>query len=440
MEIRDPIHGSIELSPVEVTICDSQEYQRLRSIKQLGFSEFSFPGATHNRFLHSVGVSYLAGVAFDSIFKRYPFANPTAKQNLRQCLKLAALLHDIGHGPLSHTTEEVMPPLLNLNLTFYDKYKPSYDKTRKANHEDFTIKFITDSHITEIIKDYGAFEPLHVAALIDSNLEVDDSFFIVDGVNFRPILSQLISSELDVDRMDYLIRDAYFCGTNYGKIELSWLIGNLTYNQVEGDMFLALNRRALYTFDDFLLSRHHMHLMVYFHHKAIVYEEMLTRFLKSENCTFSLPSDLKNYIKCTDYALYQHIDEVQDENSWAKRIATRNPYRVLFEKHSYKNSESIREVLNRLEGEGIETIYVSSSARLSKYHESPLPENNYALYVVEQYDKGAKPSRIEENTEIFEKYGDIRIIERIYVAPEKRDEAQFLLRESGLLNEKKSKF
>ncbi|MCO5114712.1 MAG: HD domain-containing protein [Bdellovibrionaceae bacterium] len=433
MEIRDPIHGSIELSPIEVTICDSQEYQRLRSIKQLGFSEFSFPGATHNRFLHSVGVSYLAGQAFDSIFKRYPFTNLTARQNLRQCLKLAALLHDIGHGPLSHTTEEVMPPLATLNLQIYDKYKTSYDKNRKANHEDFTIKFITDSNITKIIEDYGAFEPIHVAALIDRDLKVDDSFFVVDGVNFRPILSQLVSSELDVDRMDYLIRDAYFCGTNYGKIELSWLIGNLTYNQVENDMFLALNRRALYTFDDFLLSRHHMHLMVYFHHKAIVYEEMLTRFLKSENCTFSLPSDLQKYIKCTDYALYQHIDEVQDQNTWAKRIATRNPYRVLFEKHSYKNSEAIRDVLNRLEGEGIETIYVSSSTRLSKYQEAQFSMNNYALYVVEEYDKGSTPSRIEDNTEIFEKYGDIRIIERIYVAPEKRSEAQFLLRESGLL-------
>lgn len=432
MEIRDPIHGSIELSPVEVTICDSLEYQRLRSIKQLGFSEFSFPGATHNRFLHSVGVSHLAGVAFDSIFKRFPFSNPAQRQNLRQCLKLAALLHDIGHGPLSHTTEEVMPPLSTLDLKAYDEYKGVYEKNRKANHEDFTIKFLTDSNITRIIEQYGEFDPIHVAALIDAEIQPKDNFFVTDGVNFRPILSQLVSSELDVDRMDYLIRDAYFCGTNYGNIELSWLIGNLTFNQSEGDLYLALNRRALYTFDDFLLSRHHMHLMVYFHHKAIVYEEMLTRFLKSDNCTFSLPSNLHDYIRCTDYALYQHIDQVQDQNIWAKRIATRNPYRVLFEKHSYKNSEAISDVLSKLEGEGIETIHVSSKARLSKYHASQQTGGNYSIYVVDHYDKGSKPTVIEETTEIFEKYGDIRIIERIYVAPEKKDEAQFLLRESGL--------
>lgn len=428
MEIRDPIHGSIELSPVEVMICDSLEYQRLRSIKQLGFSEFSFPGATHNRFLHSVGVSHLAGVAFDSIFKRFPFSSTEARADLRQCLKLAALLHDIGHGPLSHTTEEVMPSLASLNLKVYDQYKANYDKTRQANHEDFTIKFLTDSAIGGIIKSYGAFDPIHVAALIDGEIEVQDDFFIKDGMNFRPILSQLVSSELDVDRMDYLIRDAYFCGTDYGKIELSWLIGNLTYNQIEDSIYLALNRRALYTFDDFLLSRHHMHLMVYFHHKAIVYEEMLTRFLRSENCKFALPSDLEAYVKCTDYALYQHIDQVQDENQWAKRIATRNPYRVLFEKHSYKGSEVIQKILTRLEEENIETIFTNSSTRLSKYHTDTTSAKAYPIYVVEHYDKGSAPHLIEETTEIFEKYGDIRIIERIYIAPEKKQEAQNILR------------
>lgn len=429
MEIRDPIHGSIELSPIEVTICDSLEYQRLRSIKQLGFSEFSFPGATHNRFLHSVGVSYLAGQAFDSIFKRYPFKNAEEKAQLRQVVKLAALLHDIGHGPLSHTTEEVMPPLASLNIKAYDQYKPHYDKKRKANHEDFTIKFLTDSTITEIINRYGLFEPIHVAALIDSEIELKDNFFIRDSVDFRPILSQLVSSEMDVDRMDYLLRDAYFCGTNYGNIELSWLIGNLTYNQVGERLYLALNRRALYTFDDFLLSRHHMHLMVYFHHKAIVYEEMLTRFLKSPNCTFALPSDLKDYIRCTDYALYQHIDQVQDENRWAKRIATRTPFRVLFEKHSYKGSAVIQQILQRLEKEGIEFIFTNSAARLSKYHTEINPARMYPIYVVEHYDKGAKPNLIEETTEIFEKYADIRIIERIYVAPEIKDEAKMMIKD-----------
>lgn len=422
MEIRDPIHGSIKLSPIEVAVCDSLEYQRLRSIKQLGFSEFSFPGATHNRFLHSVGVSYLAGQAFDNIFKDYPFKDFKTKSSFRQCVKLAALLHDIGHGPLSHTTEEVMPQLSELNVKAYKLFKDP-EPDRKADHEDYTIAFITESEITNIIESFGDFEPLHVAGLVDSKIKIVDDFFIVDGINLRPILSQLVSSELDVDRMDYLIRDAYFCGTNYGNIELSWLLDNLTYNKVENDIFLAVNRRALYTFDDFLLSRHHMHLMVYFHHKAIIYEEMLHRYLTSVNCTFKLPPHLKDYLRCTDYSLYEHLNEVQDENPWAKRIATRSPYRVLSEVHSNNGSDKMDRIKKRLKEEDIDFIFANSSARLSKYHGTTPQDLAYPIYVVDHYDQEAIPQKIQDTTEIFDRYETIRMIERIYVSPENKDKA-----------------
>src|SRR3954447_15794804 len=105
MEIKDPIHGSIEVSAAEVAVLDSREFQRLRMIKQLGFAEYSFPGATHNRYIHSVGVMHLAGRAFDSIFRDYKFSSASSRARLRQVTRLGALLHDIGHGPLSHTTE-----------------------------------------------------------------------------------------------------------------------------------------------------------------------------------------------------------------------------------------------------------------------------------------------------------------------------------------------
>lgn len=426
MEIRDPIHGSIDLSPVEVLVCDSLEYQRLRAIKQLGFSEFSFPGATHNRFLHSVGVSYLAGQAFDTIFKNYPFKDFKTKDSLRQCVKLGALLHDIGHGPLSHTTEVAMPELSKLKIKVFEDQKISTD--RKANHEDYTIAFITQSEITNIISANCDFEPFHVAALVDPNIKISDDFFSSDGVDFRPILSQLVSSELDVDRMDYLLRDAYFCGTNYGNIELSWLIANLTFTQSEGKLHLAINRRALYTFDDFLLSRHHMHLMVYFHHKAIIYEEMLTRYLESENSTFKIPANLNDYVKCTDYSLYEHLNKVQDSNPWAKRVANRKPYKVLYEAHSNDGSAKITNMKKSLGKEGIDFIYVNSSARLSKYHGISAQDLAYNIYVVEQYDKSVKPTKIQDTTEIFSRYEKIRMIERIYVSPEQKDLASNLIR------------
>ncbi len=420
MEIKDPIHGAIEVSQGEVAILDSPEFQRLRLIKQLGFSEFSFPGAVHNRYIHSLGVSHLAGLAFDSIFKDFQFSKPGVKKRFRQCMRLAALLHDIGHGPLSHTTEEVMPPLADLNIKAYSQRnfrgqtQLMESKQTIANHEDYTVKIVTDSNLSRLIKDnFSDIDPHHVACLIDKTLVCEDDFFKDAGLDFRTILSQVVSSEMDCDRMDYLARDSYFCGTNYGVIEFSWLLPNMSYHIVEEELHLALNRRALYTFDDFLLSRHHMYLMVYFHHKSIIYEEMLYRFLTSPDCTYKLPADIDLYNRCTDYSLYEHMAE--SDNEWAKRITQRRPYKMVFEKHSTKESVRAQKMKKTLEGEGIHVITASSKVRLSKYHGGSPEDKAFQIYVVDQYDNSEKPITIDQCTQIFHKYEETRNIERLYV-------------------------
>lgn len=424
MEIRDPIHGSIQLSDGEVAIIETVEFQRLRQIKQLGFSEFSFPGATHNRFLHSIGVSHVAGQIFDGIFRAYPFSKITVKNRLRQALKLASLLHDVGHGPLSHAIEQVMPQLSKLNIKVYAEQ--GVDQTRQANHEDYTIKFVTDSEVAKMIQmHFPDISPLHVACLIDKDLKCDESFFTDGHINFRPLLSQIVSSELDADRMDYLERDSYFCGINYGKIDKDWLQQNLTLHIVKDQAFLALNRRALYAFDDFLISRHHMHLMVYFHHKSIVYEEMLNRYLDSSDCKFFVPADSNEYISYTDYKLYEHLATV--DNPWAQRIAQRRPYRVALELHNQDpvRIENIKKIFNK---SGIDYIYASSNVRLSKYHTAG-SEDHMNIYVVDQYDKWDIPSPIDQATQIFQKYEGARVIDRFYVAPEKYLDAKKIFNE-----------
>lgn len=434
MEIRDPIHGTLELSDGEVAVLDSRAYQRLRAIKQLGFAEFSFPGATHNRFLHSIGVAHLAGLAFDAVCKNWHFSKPEVRERLRAAVRLAALLHDIGHGPLSHTSEEVMPKASALNIKVYENRRKDLALTatretiadRQADHEDYTIKFITDSSLTEIIKkNFPSISPVHVACLVDKSLACPDDFFIDRGLDYRTILSQIVSSELDVDRMDYLERDAYFCGTNYGRVELNWLLSNLTSHVEKDQVHLALNRRALYTFDDFLLARHHMHLMVYFHHKSIIYEELLNRYLTSPDCSFNLPADIEAYISCTDYALYQHLESVN--NPWARRIANRQPYRMLFELHSSENTDRPAKMKIALEEEGIEAIHSSSHARLSKYHTASLEERAFTIYVVDEYDRQSTPFPLEEGTQIFARYEEIRSIDRLYVPPEEFAQAERLI-------------
>ena len=426
MELRDPIHGTIKISKPEANVIDSPQFQRLRAIKQLGFSEFSFPGATHNRYIHSIGVSHLASLIFDQIFKDFDFENSDEFYRLRQCTRLAAMLHDIGHGPLSHTTEEVMPQFKEFKPESYIKLKndQKINTDRRADHEDFTIKFILDSPLTKVLKDnFANISPIHIACLIDKTLKCPDDFFIAKGLDFRPVLSQIVSSELDADRMDYLERDAYFCGTNYGRIETNWLIGNQTYHQVGDKLFLALNRRALYAFDDFLLSRHHMHLMVYFHHKSIIYEEMLMRYLSSKDCTFRLPADINEYINFNDYSLHEHLQK--SPNPWAQKISTKQPYKVLFELHSSQETERTQGMQKKIEKEaGVPIIWASSGVRLSKYHSASPQEKSHSIYVVDQYDRLAKPYPIEKSTEIFQKYEDMRRIERLYVAPENYQKAE----------------
>ena len=422
MEIRDPVHGNIELSDSEVQVIDTPEYQRLRAIKQLGFAEFSFPAATHNRYLHSIGVTHIAGLCFDHIFKTFPFSKASVRNRFRTVLRLGTLLHDIGHGPLSHTTEEVMPPLKDLKIDAY-KYKTNKPKLEdRANHEDYTIKYLTDSNLTAVLKsNFSDIDPIHIASLIDKTINVGDDFFIDQGVDFRPILSQLVSSELDCDRMDYLERDSYFCGTNYGKFDLPWMVNNLTAHMHENKLFLGLNRRALYTFDDFLISRHHMHLMVYFHHKSIIYEEMLNRYLTSPECNFHLPSDIHEYTRYNDYKLHEHLSG--QKNIWAQRIAQRRPFKVLVEMHNTGESQRPQAIVDSLKERNIECIWASSSARLSKYHAGTPEDRAYNIFVVDQYNKWEKPLPIDRTTEIFHRYEGTRIIDRIYVAPEKYAEA-----------------
>lgn len=433
MEIRDPIHGTLSISKAETKVLDSPAFQRLRMIKQLGFSEFSFPGATHSRYIHSLGVSYLAGLAFDFIFKDFKFSSESKRTNYRQVLRLGALLHDIGHGPLSHTSEEVMPMLSQLGVKAYENLKDSAQGDllnkgdRKANHEDYTIKFITDSHLTSILREaFLDFEPYHIACLIDKRLKDKDDFFTEQGLNFRLILSQLVSSEVDVDRMDYLMRDAYFCGTSYGKVELNWLLGNFKYQIQNDNVHLALDRRAIYTFDDFLLSRHHMYLMVYFHHKSIIYEEMLFRYLTSDDCGYKLPSNIEDYMAYTDFSLYENM--ARSTNPWARRISQRNSFKVLFENHVTSGSPRTEKLNEMLKEAGIETITASSKSRLSKYHGAAPEEESHQIFVVDPYDPHGKPVSIEECTEIFQKYEGARTIERVYVSPENIDMARALLK------------
>ena len=261
VSIRDPIHGSVSLSPNELRIVDHPVFQRLRGIKQLGFTDQAFPGATHTRYAHSIGAMHVASRMFDAIFpkSKTPLSGET-HERLRQTLRLGLLLHDLGHAPGSHASEFAMPMLSKLELP--DGYSSA---ERRATHEDYTVKLLIHSPLTEVITnrfEHLGIDARDIAHLVTGAFPERSHRFVCDGVDYFPVLTQLVSGEMDADRMDYLQRDSFFTGVAYGKYDQTWLLENLSYHLDSDQAHLALDVRALFAFEDFLLSRYHMFVSV----------------------------------------------------------------------------------------------------------------------------------------------------------------------------------
>ena len=425
MEIRDTIHGSISLESSELPVLDSRYFQRLRHIKQLGFAENSFPSATHNRYIHSLGAMHTATRAFDTIFGTQNGNNPSQFQHFRAAVRLAALLHDVGHGPLSHTTEFAMPRVDELHLP--QNIFPA--KNRQATHEDYTLKIILDSSLTPLLEKAGArhgFKPHHIAALIEPEVHLDDPFFKQNHqgevTDFRPLLHQLISSELDADRMDYLRRDSLHAGVSYGQFDYDWLVSNLTLHKKDQCAYLSLQHRALYAFEDFLISRYHMFLMVYFHYKSVVFDEMLGQYLTDPECDYHLPADIEQYCDYNDAHLWAHL--AKSKNSWAKGISDKRPYRMLIELHSgipatKTATQDQEKILARLQKElkqkEVHYLLKTSTSELSKYFRK---KSDPIFVRYDNHYNAVNTIPIEQCTDLFQRYSQKRSITRLYVSPE----------------------
>jgi len=432
LEVRDPIHGAILLDRGETAVVDHPFVQRLRGIRQTGFSQMAFPGATHTRYVHSLGAMHLAGLAFDQAYQGWRFAARDARDRLRSAVRVAALCHDLGHPPFSHCTEIAMPPVRSLPLTWV---RP--DRDRRATHEDYSIAIVESTDLGAAIGREFPFGPRHVASLVRHDVAPGDDFFVDGGVDHRVLLSQIVSSELDVDRLDYLVRDATYTGARYGQVDTTWLLANLAAWVVDGRAYLALEGRAVYAFDHFLLARHHMFLMVYFHHKSVIYEELLRRHLEGPD-GLTLPADLDEYRVTDDVALLAHLRS--SAGPWARRIALQQPYRRVLEKHGGTRDTEVGDAEAKLGEAGIDVISATSSGQLSRYQ--PIGRTRRAapdIYVLERVVGGAtartaaalrtveRVRTLSDASQVFERYAGERIIARLYVPPEDEERALRLL-------------
>lgn len=305
-----------------------------------------------------------------------------------------------------------MPPIEQLGLPS-KFYKPG----RKANHEDYTVKSIIDSSFTEsftsIQKTFGV-ELERVADLVVGNTH-EESYYTIDGINYFPLLHQLVSSEMDCDRMDYLLRDSYFCGVSYGKFDLDWIIDNLSACTIEGKAYLGLSERAVATFDDFLLCRFHMFLMVYFHYKAVALEKLLKRYFESAPSEYKIPANIEEYLNHDDHYLMKVLRN--SENIWAKRIVRNNIPRKIFETFGQSQHAQLARLEQYLTANNIDFIKCSSSGRLSKYYQNSSAIIKYPLKVIRESNIASASVQymdINQATDLFDKFSKAHSVDRIH--------------------------
>ncbi|MBK9215068.1 MAG: HD domain-containing protein [Chloracidobacterium sp.] len=250
---RDSVHNIICVNTgtdegrLIVSLIDTPEFQRLRRIRQLGLAYFAYQSAEHSRFSHSLGAYHLAGRMLAKLRSRYVISSEAELS-----VRVAALVHDLGHGPFSHVIESI--------LGFH--------------HEDFTIQAVLSRETTvgRLLHEYSPALAEDVASIIRGD--------------FGPrALGQLVSSQLDVDRMDYLLRDSMMTGAKYGIYDLEWVIRSIEIDENADHLYVAA--RGKYAVEDYLQARYYMYRQVYFHRTLRSAEAVLRMLLKRAMALFA---------------------------------------------------------------------------------------------------------------------------------------------------------
>jgi len=243
---RDPVHNIIALDSAQIDdrllidLVDTSEFQRLRRIKQLGLALYTYQGAEHSRFTHSLGVMHVMTRVLNKLSVGCQISAET-----RIAARAAALLHDIGHGPFSHVIE----------------------KATKIKHENWTKQILLDpnTEVNQVLSSYDRDLPNRIVSIYEHKYS-------------SPFASQLVSSQLDCDRFDYLLRDSLMTGAKYGNYDLEWIIHSIKLDPVEERIYVSA--KGIYAVEEYLQARFYMFRQVYFHHSLRASENMLISILR----------------------------------------------------------------------------------------------------------------------------------------------------------------
>lgn len=332
-EIRDPIHNFIKIESPERKILNSWSMQRLRYINQLAMTYLVYPGATHRRFEHSLGVMELATRIFDvvtnpvNLITKYnekdlfgSNINQRQRLNWRAALRMAALLHDVGHLPFSHAGETALLP---------DGW----------NHEKITVNIILSDEMRELIGKLDI-DPIKVAKIAVGPDKFRRSFPDANYTIEEELLSEIITNDnFGADRIDYLLRDSHHAGVAYGKFDHYRLIDTLRilpkeYEEGLNEPTLGIESGGLHTAESLILARYFMFKQLYFHRVRRIYDIHLKDFLVNWLPDGHYPTDLDEFLTYTDCdvisALYKELKS--NNNDPAMRILKRKHFKYIFER------------------------------------------------------------------------------------------------------------
>ena len=298
--VRDPIHGNIKLKDSIAELLESPEVQRLYNIKQLGFAHLVFPGAHHTRLEHSLGAYHIASQMSETL---------NIRDDKRDVVACAALLHDIGHGPFSHTIESIL----------LEKFG--------VDHVDLTEELVLgeydifESNEKEFIQSQSVYQ-----ILSKNDIDKEEVVNIIRGKTLEmPYLGQILNSTIDVDQLDYLIRDAYYTGVAYGMVDIERLLQTLVIHEDT----LAIKRKGVGVVENILMARGLMYSSVYFHKTVRIAELMLSKAIE-------LIPDLEpfEFFRLTDAEI---VSSLKKMGVFQQEIVARLKYRILF-KQAYSTS------------------------------------------------------------------------------------------------------
>ncbi len=339
-EFRDPIHGFIVVNEVEKNVIDTPPFQRLRHIRQLGTTFLVYPGANHTRFEHSLGTMHVADQMYDRIVFGYGSHAPSVLKwdkaeadRYREIVRLAALLHDLGHPPFSHASERIMP--------------------KGAKHEAYTRRIILETEVRDELQKGGF-----------SAEEIDQIAQIATGTGVKPqgtFLSEFITGEIGADRIDYLIRDSHHAGVQYGRFDFHRLLSTMEFAMLsseepaekDGEELVprvAIKQGGLHAVEGMLLARYFMFLQVYFHKTRSILDQHLVECLQElvglENGRY--PREVERFLLWDDDRVLSLLKKKADSLA-ARRLLHREHFKVVHETKTHASLEEQRtfSLLNR---------------------------------------------------------------------------------------------